>query len=110
MRGLRSCHGVDAGGGGVLRRNRAALASAGERLLVEETALAAGSPWIGKIGSLKSLCEDNFTSNITLLTVLVASKTGCRFVADASLLMQRLRNSFRAAETFRLGTLFLKRL
>ena len=101
---------MDAGGGGVLRRNRAAPASAGERLLVEETVLEAGSLWIGKIGSLKFLFKANFTRIITLLAVLVASKTGCRFVADASMLTQRLRNSFRAAETFRLGTLFLKRL
>tara|TARA_B000000565_G_scaffold193517_1_gene147970 strand:+ start:158 stop:463 length:306 start_codon:yes stop_codon:yes gene_type:complete len=101
---------MDAGGGGVLRRNRAAPASGAERLLVEETVLEAGSPWIGKIGSLKFLFKANFTRIITLLAVLVASKTGCRFVADASLLTQHLRNSFRAAETFRLGTLFLKRL
>ena len=45
-----------------------------------------------------------------LLAVLVASKTGCRFVADVSLLKQRLRNSFIAAETFQFGMLFLKRL
>ena len=45
-----------------------------------------------------------------LLAVLVASKTGCRFVADVSLLKQRLRKSFMAAETFQLGMLFLKRL
>tara|TARA_B100002051_G_scaffold1401_1_gene1333 strand:+ start:174 stop:479 length:306 start_codon:yes stop_codon:yes gene_type:complete len=100
---------VDAECGGVLRRNRAAPASAGERLLVEETVLEAGSPWIGKIGSLKFLFKTNFTRIISLLAVLVASKTGCRFVADVSLLTQRLRNSFKAAETFRLGTLFFKR-
>ena len=51
-----------------------------------------------------------FTRIMGLLAVLVASKTGCRFVADVSLLKQRLRNSFIAAETFQLGTLFLKRL
>ena len=45
-----------------------------------------------------------------LLAVLVASKKDCRFVADVSLLKQRLRNSFLAAETFQLGMLFLKRL
>ena len=51
-----------------------------------------------------------FTRIMGLLAVLVASKTGCRFVADVSLLKQRLRNSFAAAETFHLGMLFLKRL
>ena len=101
---------MDAAGGGVLRRNKAAPGLAGERWLVAEIASEAGSPWIGKIGSLKFLFKANFTRIITLLAVLVASKTGCRFVADASLLTQHLRNSFRAAETFRLGTLFLKRL
>ena len=50
---LRSCHDVDAGGGGVLRRNRAAPGSVGERLLVEEIAPEAGLPWIGKIGSFQ---------------------------------------------------------
>ena len=44
-----------------------------------------------------------------LFAVLVASKIGGCFVADASLLSLRLRNSFFAAETFQLGTLFLKR-
>ena len=52
----------------------------------------------------------NYTRIMGLLAVLVASKTGCRFVADVSLLKQRLRNSFIAAETFQLGMLFLKRL
>ena len=52
----------------------------------------------------------NFTRIMGLLAVLVASKTGCRFVADVSLLKQRLRNSLIAAETFQLGMLFLKRL
>ena len=52
----------------------------------------------------------NFTRIMGLLAVLVASKIGCRFVADVSLLKQRLRNSFIAAETFQLGALFLKRL
>ena len=42
---------MDAGGGGVLRRNRAAPASGAERWLMAEIALEAGSPWIGKIGS-----------------------------------------------------------
>ena len=53
---------------------------------------------------------DNFTRIMGLLAVLVASKIGCRFVADVSLLKQRLRNSFTAAETFQLGVFFLKRL
>ena len=57
-----------------------------------------------------SFNRDNFTRIMGLLAVLVASKIGCRFVADVSLLKQRLRNSFIAAETFQLGMLFLKRL
>ena len=58
----------------------------------------------------KFFYRTNYTRIMGLLAVLVASKTGCRFVADVSLLKQSLRNSFLAAETFQLGMLFLKRL
>ena len=44
---------MDAAGGGVLRRNKAAPGLAGERWLVAEIASEAGSPWIGKIGSFQ---------------------------------------------------------
>jgi hypothetical protein len=100
---------VDAQGGGVLRRNRAVPGSVGALLLEEGIAPEAGLPWIGKIGSFQISSLINFTRIMGLFAVLVASKIGCCFVADASLLSLRLRNSFFAAETFQLGTLFLKR-
>ena len=65
---------MDAAGGGVLRRSRAAPASIGERLLVEGIALEAESPWIEKIGSLQISSFEYFTRKMGLLAVLVASK------------------------------------
>ena len=101
---------MGAAGGGVLRRSTAAQASVGEQLLVEGIVSAAGSPWIGRIGSLQISSLNEFPPIKSLLAVLVASKIGCCFVVDASLMGQRLRNSFSAAETFQPGMLFLKRL
>ena len=105
----RSCHGVGAADGGDLRRNRAAPASVGEQWLAEGIASGAGSPSIGRIGSLQisslklvSPCQES-------VGCVCCFKTGCCFVVDASLFSQRLRNSFKAAETFQLGTLFLRR-
>ena len=74
VRGLRSCHGMDAGGGGVLRRNRAAPASAGEQWLAEGIAPAAGLPWIGRIGSLQISSAKQISLIKSLSAVLVASK------------------------------------
>ncbi len=66
---------MDAAGGGVLRRNKAAPASGAERWLMAEIAPEAGSPWIGKIGSFQiPFIKDNFTRIMGLLAVLVASK------------------------------------
>ena len=71
---LRSCHDVDAQGGGVLRRNRAVPGSVGALLLEEGIAPEAGLPWIGKIGSSKFFFEFNFTRTTSLLAVPIASK------------------------------------
>jgi len=68
---------------------------------VEEIAPEAWLPWIGTIDSLQISSVKQISLIKSLLAVLVASKTGCCFVADVSLLNRCLRNSFRAAETFR---------
>ena len=65
---------MGAADGGVLRRNRAAPASVGEQLLVEGIAPAAGSPWIGRIGSLQISSLNYFLPIKSLLVVFVASK------------------------------------
>ena len=105
----RSCHGVGAAGGGVLRRNRAAPASVGEQWLEEGIAPAAGLRWIGRIGSLQISSLRVISPAHGSVGCVCCFKTGCCFVVDASLFSQRLRNSFGAAETFQLGTLFLRR-
>ena len=71
---LRSCHDVDAAGGGVLRRNRAAPASVGEQWLAEGIASGAGSPSIGRIGSLQISSVKQISPIKSLSAVLVASK------------------------------------
>ena len=65
---------MDAAGGGVLRRSKAAPASIGEQLLVEGIALEAESPWIGKIGSLQISSLTYSTCKMGPLAVLVATK------------------------------------
>ena len=65
---------MGAAGGGVLRRNRAAPASVGEQWLAEGIALAAGSPSIGRIGSLQISSIKEVSPIKSLSAVLVASK------------------------------------
>jgi hypothetical protein len=77
--------------------------------LAEGIAPAAGSPWIGRIGSLQISSLKVIPPAHESVGCVCCFKTGCCFVVDASLFSQRLRNSFFAAETFQLGTLFLKR-
>ena len=70
----RSCHAVDAPGGGGHRRNRAVPASVGVLWLLGGIAPEAGLPWIGKIGSFQISSLTNFTRIMGLFAVLVASK------------------------------------
>ena len=100
---------MDAAGGGVLRRSRAAPGSAGERWLVAKIVSEVGSPWIGKFDSFRIPFVDSISVASWVVGCACCFKTGCCFVADVSLFSQRLRNSFVAAETFLPGTLFLKR-
>ncbi len=97
---------MDAAGGGVLRRSRAVPASVGGQWLEAEIAPEAWLLWIGTIGSFQIFLLDLISTVKRLLAVPVASKTGCFFVADVSLLNRCLRNSFHAAETFRSGCCF----
>ena len=69
----------------------------------------AGSPWIGKFDSFRIPSVEAISVASWVVGCACCFKTGCCFVADVSLFSQRLRNSFFAAETFQLGTLFLKR-
>ena len=65
---------MGAADGGDLRRNRAAPASVGEQLLMEGIAFGAGSPWIGRIGSLQISSVKQISPIKSLSAVLVASK------------------------------------
>ena len=65
---------MDAAGGGVLRRNRAAPASVGEQWLAEGMAPAAGSPSNERIGSLQISYLKQISPIKSLSAVLVASK------------------------------------
>ena len=81
-----------------------------EQWLVEGIAPAAGSPWIGRIGSLQISSLRVISPAHGFVGCVCCFKTGCCFVVDASLFSQRLRNNFQAAETFQFGTLFLKQV
>ena len=65
---------MGAADGGVPRRNRAAPASVGEQWLVEGIAPGAGSPWIGRIGSLQISSVEQISPIKSLSVVFVASK------------------------------------
>lgn len=71
--------------------------------------LKQGRHCLEKLTHFKFLLLTQFHSQHGPVGCAYCFKTGCCFVVDASLLGQRLRNSFFAAETFQPGTLFLKR-
>ena len=75
----------------------------------KELPLKQGCHGLEKLTHFKFLLYDLLHPQHGFVGCACCFKTGCCFVVDASLLGQRLRNSSIAAETFQLGTLFLKR-